>query len=170
MKLLNTIRILSGALFISLCCLTASCNFLEIVPVEQADLDDATQDFNSTLGFLHSCYAGIQSPVAFENTEASADEYAVPLEYSLQGYNSLKVAHNLFTGNNNDGGKWSNYYRYIGQIHLFLQELKKAPVSDLIKEEWEAEAYFLMAYYRFEVRSEERRVGKECRSRWSPYH
>ena len=22
----------------------------------------------------------------------------------------------------------------------------------------------------FELRSEERRVGKECRSRWSPYH
>ena len=22
----------------------------------------------------------------------------------------------------------------------------------------------------FDVRSEERRVGKECRSRWSPYH
>ena len=22
----------------------------------------------------------------------------------------------------------------------------------------------------FHVRSEERRVGKECRSRWSPYH
>ena len=24
--------------------------------------------------------------------------------------------------------------------------------------------------FRFRVRSEERRVGKECRSRWSPYH
>ena len=24
--------------------------------------------------------------------------------------------------------------------------------------------------YSQEVRSEERRVGKECRSRWSPYH
>jgi len=24
--------------------------------------------------------------------------------------------------------------------------------------------------YRFRLRSEERRVGKECRSRWSPYH
>ena len=22
----------------------------------------------------------------------------------------------------------------------------------------------------FDIRSEERRVGKECRSRWSPYH
>ena len=24
--------------------------------------------------------------------------------------------------------------------------------------------------YAIEIRSEERRVGKECRSRWSPYH
>src|SRR3712207_5565876 len=28
----------------------------------------------------------------------------------------------------------------------------------------------LMALARAPVRSEERRVGKECRSRWSPYH
>ena len=27
----------------------------------------------------------------------------------------------------------------------------------------------LFSFYLF-VRSEERRVGKECRSRWSPYH
>ena len=34
--------------------------------------------------------------------------------------------------------------------------------------------YFLKKYYRWQSiwisRSEERRVGKECRSRWSPYH
>ena len=29
---------------------------------------------------------------------------------------------------------------------------------------------FLHAYFLDGVRSEERRVGKECRSRWSPYH
>ena len=28
----------------------------------------------------------------------------------------------------------------------------------------------LFKYYKWRVRSEERRVGKECRSRWSPYH
>ena len=28
----------------------------------------------------------------------------------------------------------------------------------------------LSAYAKGDVRSEERRVGKECRSRWSPYH
>ena len=27
-----------------------------------------------------------------------------------------------------------------------------------------------LSYNDFHVRSEERRVGKECRSRWSPYH
>ena len=35
-----------------------------------------------------------------------------------------------------------------------------------------AEAMFLYSYTRsyYNSRSEERRVGKECRSRWSPYH
>ena len=35
MKLPNKIKIISGVLLTSLCCLTASCDFLEIVPVEQ---------------------------------------------------------------------------------------------------------------------------------------
>ena len=30
--------------------------------------------------------------------------------------------------------------------------------------------YFLRGRHNLVVRSEERRVGKECRSRWSPYH
>src|SRR5256885_6372069 len=30
--------------------------------------------------------------------------------------------------------------------------------------------YYAMPYVEGETRSEERRVGKECRSRWSPYH
>ena len=31
-------------------------------------------------------------------------------------------------------------------------------------------AISLFREHGFEARSEERRVGKECRSRWSPYH
>ena len=30
--------------------------------------------------------------------------------------------------------------------------------------------YATFYFESFETRSEERRVGKECRSRWSPYH
>ena len=33
-----------------------------------------------------------------------------------------------------------------------------------------AESHFLFLGVKPQMRSEERRVGKECRSRWSPYH
>lgn len=150
MKLPNKIKMMSGALLTFLCCLTASCNFLEIVPVEQPGLDDATQDYHSTLGFLHSCYAGILNPVNYTEPEQSADEFAIPLEYNREGYRALKVAHDLMTANI-DEGRWSRFYRYIGQVHLFLQELENAPVNDGYKKQWAAEANFLLAYYHFEI-------------------
>ena len=45
-----------------------------------------------------------------------------------------------------------------------LKEFLKFKVSQPIPEE------FLLSLFNMLVRSEERRVGKECRSRWSPYH
>ena len=39
---------------------------------------------------------------------------------------------------------------------------------DINKLPSEAKKEFLR--YKIKLRSEERRVGKECRSRWSPYH
>ena len=37
-------------------------------------------------------------------------------------------------------------------------------IADLEKD------YLELSGFEVEIRSEERRVGKECRSRWSPYH
>ena len=63
----------------------------------------------------------------------------------------------------------SEYFKkkdYIGlqrKISEYVQQydIKKA-----------CEQYFVTIEedFRYRVRSEERRVGKECRSRWSPYH
>ena len=57
--------------------------------------------------------------------------------------------------------------------HMYIA-LKKAK----IKAHYEGQTYELVPSFNFEQeayerqgnRSEERRVGKECRSRWSPYH
>ena len=57
------------------------------------------------------------------------------------------------------------------KMHRFLRELglntqKSVFECEVSPEELEA----LRRFARTRSRSEERRVGKECRSRWSPYH
>src|SRR2546429_7372247 len=50
-------------------------------------------------------------------------------------------------------------------------EMPKRPLRDWGKYRWQDEVLSVVwLYNRTGNRSEERRVGKECRSRWSPYH
>src|SRR3712207_6806701 len=51
-------------------------------------------------------------------------------------------------------------------------EIEHRKVSQAVQKLEDKIAHQKSAYekYRIELRSEERRVGKECRSRWSPYH
>ena len=53
----------------------------------------------------------------------------------------------------------------IQQIEDFYSDIDNC--SDSHNELWEKDNFFADLYV---LRSEERRVGKECRSRWSPYH
>ena len=53
-------------------------------------------------------------------------------------------------------------------IRFQLEQLEEANLSAGEQEELEQETDMLS--HAEEIRSEERRVGKECRSRWSPYH
>ena len=58
---------------------------------------------------------------------------------------------------------------------LFGREMKTA-IDSVLLAEWEGSANVerytgeLIPKLKLTERSEERRVGKECRSRWSPYH
>ena len=48
---------------------------------------------------------------------------------------------------------------------------KNQPYPQLFSEHFAGCLVFLRIFiYNVSCRSEERRVGKECRSRWSPYH
>ena len=56
-----------------------------------------------------------------------------------------------------------------------LVELKLRLVRNALRSSTAAQVTFLIstlcaAVVAIGIRSEERRVGKECRSRWSPYH
>ena len=62
---------------------------------------------------------------------------------------------------------------YQGMADAF-EQLEIAPLRDALLESLETERDAVRAiadsFVHFLERSEERRVGKECRSRWSPYH
>src|SRR5256885_13542008 len=62
-------------------------------------------------------------------------------------------------------------------VNVALPALQSSLHANIVDVQWVVEAYglFLGALILVggsfgDVRSEERRVGKECRSRWSPYH
>ncbi len=129
--------------------LMTSCDFLDVVPPEQAELPDATKTVESTLGFLYSCYAGVRNPMPYTDIEASADEYALP---PLWMHTSHKAAYDLNTPQSSLDHRWGRFYRFIGQTLLFLKELDKTNVvTDEKRKEWIAEANFLLAYYHFEI-------------------
>src|SRR3712207_2678991 len=52
----------------------------------------------------------------------------------------------------------------------FDGEAPRTPVDDLVDRQDEANFWNPERQLKRKKRSEERRVGKECRSRWSPYH
>src|SRR3712207_8333823 len=66
--------------------------------------------------------------------------------------------------NNNVGSKTLD--RGLRLLEVLREEPEGLTVSQLA----EALRSHRAAVYRLLARSEERRVGKECRSRWSPYH
>ena len=53
------------------------------------------------------------------------------------------------------------------EINNYRNQLKNQNILDVNNKEYD---YQMGVYYMDIIRSEERRVGKECRSRWSPYH
>ena len=54
------------------------------------------------------------------------------------------------------------------EVHMFFH--KQTKEVEQVEKFVRSLSITIPAKYEDEIRSEERRVGKECRSRWSPYH
>lgn len=130
-----------------------ACDYLDVVPSEQAQIKDAFQDPEATLGFLYSCYSGLNNwnPVNYMNEDvASTDEYVMPIGWSGNAFNIQTNQRSSATG-----GDW--HWRYCGYDHIrichqFIEGVQTAPkVTDAQKALWTAEAKFLVAYYHFMV-------------------
>jgi hypothetical protein len=154
---LATIAVASGTTLMGV----TSCNYLDVVPPEQAGLPDAMKNHTNALGFLYSCYADLEAytdlaPRAYLSTfNASTDEYALPEAWyagdATQAYNVMRNTSSA----NAQTWIWGRTYKGIGQCLLFEQQLegegRKNGVWNTEEEynEWLAETRFLKAYYHF---------------------
>lgn len=66
MKLNIIYKIIIGAAIVTTC--LTSCNYLDVVPVEQATLDDAYKKPELTLAYLYSCYSGLKNGIRWTTT------------------------------------------------------------------------------------------------------
>jgi len=130
-----------------------SCDYLDVVPVEQATIDDAYKRPEQTLAYLYSCYNGLKSwnPVDYYNEDvASTDEFVLPPSWNGDAYNIQTNQRSSATG-----GGWT--WRYCGYdpirtCHMFLEIIDKAPnLTPEQRTTWRAEAEFLIGYYHFMV-------------------
>lgn len=145
----------------AICCMVSSCNYLDVVPTEQADADDTMKDESTTLGFLYSCYiaCGRTTPSHYRSFEASTDEFVLsPFWDTYPGPNVAwgRVNSSYTSGDKDTPMIWDNFYNYIGQCNLFLRQIAKSNpegVTNLQKERWIAEVKFLKAYYHFRLLS-----------------
>lgn len=144
-------KFIVGAAVLATC--FTSCNYLDVVPVEQVTLDDAYRKPELTLAYLYSCYSGLKNwnPVNYYNEDvASTDEYILPPSWNGNAYNIQTDQRSSATG-----GDWT--WRYCGYdpirtCHLFLDIIDKAPnLTDEQRTTWKAEATFLVGYYHFMV-------------------
>jgi len=119
-----------------------------------ASAQAATQRGDVAFGYSFMQGNNISFPAGFNFSNATRFGSKTDFVFELQANHgtTLGVGANVFgvmVGVRGSGG--SNYGEGVRQIGDVLIGLTSLKVS-------------------YGVRSEERRVGKECRSRWSPYH
>ena len=121
MKLTRIFQNISIAVIITALGLT-SCDYLDVVPPEQPNIDDAMSSPTRALGFLYSCYGGVSTdlPSAYlGEINSTTDEYVLPYSWNTDGYWGA-YAFNTASSTNQDW-LWGTTYQYIGQCYFLFQ-------------------------------------------------
>lgn len=143
-------------ILLALTLLTFSCEYLNVVPPEQPDMDDMLVDEATTVRMLYSCYSYAQDPVSLQmanNLDMGADDVVVPQEWENYG---SRVQWNAITPSSINGDSryvWEVWYNGIGYCNLFLKLIDEhnPDLNPNDREQYICEAKFLKAYYHFRL-------------------
>lgn len=150
-----------------------SCDYLDIVPVEQPSLDNAMDSYDKARGYLLSTYAGVSNPYGNADwSNVGTASYLQPLpgnirvdltlttdewilnNYQFDAYTQARNANRNDLSSSVHVDENKSYYFHLSNVILFQQKLQEIGIPRGIVEpeeatEWLAEAKFLSAYYHF---------------------
>lgn len=147
-----------------------SCDYLDVVPVEQPGIQDAMADYSHALGFLHSCYYGVRrnsSQQGHFNDDAhlwqlshycdaasATDEFIAPYVWLANDEPTAgrQLMNTLSSTTCRDD--WKSNFIWISQCLQFLKQLEEVGIPNEVADEetyaeWRHEIKFLMAFYHF---------------------
>ncbi len=139
-------------LIATLCAVSSfsSCNFLDVVPPQSMDVDDAIRDKDRAIAYLYSGYeycTTIYKQHRVREYVNSVDEYGLPDSW---GVNSQRTAWGL----PNSGEIWDrnfdNACLYIGRVNHLMYLLDQTTPQHSTAEDvkrWRAECNFLLGLY-----------------------
>ena len=135
-----------------------SCNYLDVVPVETADIDDILTNESSVISQLYSCYSLLQGEAAGYHTvdavDGLGDECVLPQEWN---YRSSNEQYNNITPETSTSwaNPWKELYDQIGRVWEFQELLANAKgklhLNPNHYAQYMGEANFLKAWYHFRL-------------------
>ena len=135
--------------------------------MEEADQESIFSEFSSFLNFFNS---SVEVEFSYINSIGENEEISklIDIKENIDDFNEIRNEYRQMLLNQsskgNNGLSKSMYLTFT----IEAEDLKQAK-SRLEQMEMDVLNNFKQMGVKL-TRSEERRVGKECRSRWSPYH
>ena len=127
-------------------------------PITSTDIETVIENFPTNKSFTGEFYETFReelTPVLLKLFQNTAEGGTLPNSF-------YEATITLITKPDKDVTKKENY-RPISLMNIDAKILNKILANRI-------QQHFKRIIHHDQVRSEERRVGKECRSRWSPYH
>ena len=137
----------------------------EYVPLSRASDGSITTQFTMTtleeLGLLKMDFLGLRTLTVIQNAVNNVEKTrGIKIDIDKIDFDDKEVLESIGTG------KCEGVFQLESSgMKSFMKELKPENLEDIIA----GISLYRPGPMNF-IRSEERRVGKECRSRWSPYH
>lgn len=149
-NILQILAVFSSALF-----LFSACNYLDVVPVEQAGLDDTMTDDDDAINFVYTCYNAYRARDVDKFFEAGLYTNSTDETVSTPQKNEMgaKEARNQINGTNAPG-TWTSLYNSIGQCNLFLATVDDQDILGATREKidlWKKEVRLVRASFLFRL-------------------